>query len=319
MLLFSYIQIPRSYTRWTLLILGITTHVLCAVAQSSLGPQTATSKQDDTLKASGTEEICQICDAAQKGDIEKVKELLKGNPDLANAKSGLGWTPLHAAADAGNRNIVELLVSSNASVDAKDHNGDTPLFRAAVRGHKEVAELLVVHGANVNAKQNDYLTFASSTPDRIMSGYIAAGYTALHATVSFQHADIAELLLAHGANANARTTNGDVPLGIAIWKHDMGMAELLLAHGADVNAATFLAEVVKEGNDSMAELLLAHGADVNAATPLAEAVMRGDKKMVELLLARGANVNARKNGKTPLGLAGDKEIAKLLRSHGGKK
>lgn len=57
-------------------------------------------------------------------------------------------------------------------------------------------------------------------------------------------------------------------------------------------------------------------------TPLADAAVKGDKKEAELLIAKGADVNAKnKYGWTPLSLAeskGHREIAELLRSHGGK-
>ena len=73
---------------------------------------------------------------------------------------------------------------------------------------------------------------------------------------------------------------------------------------------------------------LAAGTDVNAKgkngwTSLHRAAIYGRKEIVELLIAKGADVNAKDNRlrKTPLDLAdneGQKEIADLLRKHGGK-
>ena len=40
----------------------------------------------------------EIHDAAEDGDLEKVKALLKANPDLVNSKDTNGMTPLHFAA-----------------------------------------------------------------------------------------------------------------------------------------------------------------------------------------------------------------------------
>jgi hypothetical protein len=82
-----------------------------------------------------------IFDAAKSGDLEKVKALLKDNPDLVFRKDILGQTPLHLAAWNGHKDAVELLLVSKADVNAKDKGGATPLFMAAWKGQKDVVEL----------------------------------------------------------------------------------------------------------------------------------------------------------------------------------
>ena len=91
------------------------------------------------------------------------------------------------------------------------------------------------------------------------------------------------------------------------------------------------------GYTEIAELLIDNGANVNTKkedgqTPLHEAALNGNKKIIELLIARAADVNAKNvNGDTPLNYsegkwetdssefeAVRKEIADLLRKHGGK-
>ena len=143
----------------------------------------------------------------------------------------------------------------------------------------------------------------------------------------------AELLLAHGADVNARDKDGETYLHHAAKAGTGKEAELLLAHGADVNAKdssgrTPLHYAARYGNKQFAELLLAHGADVNAkdmsgSTPLhwaAGAAGEGNRDRAELLLAHGADVNARDNlGETPLHWAaysGNRDRAELLLAHG---
>ena len=92
------------------------------------------------------------------------------------------------------------------------------------------------------------------------------------------------------------------------------LTELLLANGADVNAkdrgqGTPLHAAASEGHKEVAKLLLASNAQVNAkddyngATPLHYAAARGHTEVAELLVASGADVKAKdKNGSVPLQL-----------------
>jgi len=108
-------------------------------------------------------------------------------------------------------------------------------------------------------------------------------------------------------------------------------AMLLVGCGGSIHEAAW------DGNIESVKQHLDAGTDVNAkdtilgTTPLHEAANNGQKEVAELLIAKGADVNARdKDGTTPLDLAeqvrrdrsktkaAKKEIADLLRKHGGK-
>ena len=97
----------------------------------------------------------EIHDAAKGGDVEKIKALLKANPELVSMKDRSGKTPLHSAAAKGHKNVADLLLAKGADVNAKDNAGLTPLHCAAANEHKNVAELLLAKGADVNAKSKN--------------------------------------------------------------------------------------------------------------------------------------------------------------------
>ena len=104
-------------------------------------------------------------------------------------------------------------------------------------------------------------------------------------------------LLAAGADANARDPLGATPLHDAAWNGNREIAALLIAHGAEVNArhleagSTPLHYAVIKDNLGVAEVLLEHGADVRAtsrsgATALHMAAVRGYREMAALQVRR---------------------------------
>jgi hypothetical protein len=83
-------------------------------------------------------------EAVVHGCLEDVRTVLKDNPDLVFSKDAYGWTPLHWAAEGGQKEVVELLLASRpAAVNHRDEDyGATPLHYAVGKGHRDVAELL---------------------------------------------------------------------------------------------------------------------------------------------------------------------------------
>ena len=120
------------------------------------------------------------------------------------------------------------------------------------------------------------------------------------------------------------------PLDYAVLNNYMELAEWLLEHGANVNARNRREETAlhwavisdRSPDQKMIRFLLKKGADINATreyqeTPLHSAAYLGLGSVAKTLIERGANVNARSGrGETPLHLAscptGYPEIVELL-------
>jgi ankyrin repeat protein len=158
--------------------------------------------------------------------------------------------------------------------------------------------------------------------------------TPLNCAVVQEREEIADFLLAHGADPNIPNRNGLTPLAQASSRGKaagLGLAKLLLAHGAQTNPTNQtefkippLEWAISSDNLEVVNLLLAHGASVKSAnpngyTPLHTAANRGDLEIAEALIQHGADVNvANKNGETPLMVTKSPKIAAFLRQHGAR-
>jgi ankyrin repeat protein len=192
-------------------------------------------------------------EAAQNGNLEKIKALLNNNSDLVFSKDKDGRTALHWTAFKGYKGIVELLLANKAEVNAKGNNGMTPLHTAATGGHKDIVELLLANKAEINGKDNK-------------------GYTPLHHAASFGQKNVVVVLLASRAEVNAKGNDGMTPLHwAAALKGDKEVVTLLLANGADVNAKgnnelTPLRMAEANGHEGVAELLRHHSSQQPTGT-----------------------------------------------------
>ena len=135
--------------------------------------------------------------------------------------------------------------------------------------------------------------------------------TALHWAAIRGRKEIADLLLARGAQVDPKDQDERTPLSFAAVDNRLEVARVLLAKGADANGAdyrgwTHLHLAVYYGHLDMVRLLLDKGARVNAQTkdletPIQSAFHEKPPELAKLLISRGASVTmADKYGGTPL-------------------
>ena len=133
--------------------------------------------------------------AAERGDVDRVKEIVVSG-DLNINSGGLdSWTALHFAVSEGQEEVVEYLVE-RAELEAKTLMGRTPLHIASVRGNHLISQLLLQHGASVNALDND-----NSCP--------------LHLTAEYGNLNTLNLLLNNHPDITIRNNNGQVALDLS--------------------------------------------------------------------------------------------------------
>jgi hypothetical protein len=85
-----------------------------------------------------------LAKVVELGDMPTLRARLAAgaNPNETDDAVVKGWTPLMAAADAGNVDAARLLLDSGAALDAKTQQGSTALDIAMRSGKAQVAEFL---------------------------------------------------------------------------------------------------------------------------------------------------------------------------------
>lgn len=221
----------------------------------------------------------------------------------------------------GCNNLVKFLIDKGADLNGKEIGSTdelTPLFFAYKYDRPETADILLKYGAN-----------PLLVSDWIQSAFIRAA----------SNGDIPKMQKAmqHGATIDGINHNGETALITSI---DFGLhhetIEWLLKNGANpnfnANKSFFKQSPLSvavcpnlRGRDRIIKTLLQYGARVSAPdsdssfqrTPLHWAVWCHNDVAVKTLIDAGAKVMPRdKDGNTPLDLAEDGEIVKLLKQAG---
>ncbi len=94
----------------------------------------------DAVAANPTQ-VVPLHSAASSRNLEAARLLLeRGAP--VNARQQAGWVPIHAAAQNGDRPMVELLLKHHADPKLANDEGKTSAMVARDKGHAEIATLL---------------------------------------------------------------------------------------------------------------------------------------------------------------------------------
>jgi len=161
---------------------------------------------------------------ACSSDCVSIAQLLikKDGGRSIDAKNNVGQTAVHIAVLRENEELLCLLLGHDADPGITDSDGDTPLLLVVKQTENDVAleKTLLEYTAKPDAQDGE-------------------GYSALHCAIRDRIGQLAKLLISKKADVNIKSASGqDTPLHVATKAELPGAVDLLLAAGAQRNART---------------------------------------------------------------------------------
>jgi ankyrin repeat protein len=242
-----------------------------------------------------------------------------------------GWTPLMYGARDGAIDAVRALADAKADLDLADPDGTTALMLAIINAHFDTAAVLIEKGADPNVTDSTGTGALYAAVDMHTLGPMLSRPSP-KLLDKLDAADVVKLLLARGANPNARlkrpiigrhhTPTGDAslgegatPLARAAKSNDLVLMRMLFDAGADPR-------LTLKDRTTVAMIAAAGGAVVGAyaaAIPVTEA---SSLEAIKLCVEHGVDLNAfNTNGQTALHGAtarGANSIVQYLADNGAK-
>ncbi|MEQ9404637.1 MAG: ankyrin repeat domain-containing protein [Cyclobacteriaceae bacterium] len=214
----------------------------------------------------------ELTELIQTGNSQALIKKLDKNPSLADGSSSHGVSLLQFAAYCRNEEAVNAI---------RKHKQELDIFEAASLGEDTTVYQLL------------------ETDKNLLNSFSTDGFTILGLATFFGHLSLVEILIQKGADPNISANNQFrvTPLHSACAISNYEIADILLKHGADVNArqmsgVTPLHSAAHNGQFEISDLLIKHGADVNAKmedgrTPLSMAEEEGSEKVISLIRESG--------------------------------
>lgn len=167
---------------------------------------------------------------AAEGRARDVEAILQRGADINYVSPSISGyvilapndTSLHAAAENGQKAVVDILIAAGADLDRRtvlEHSGrntedSAPIHVASKNGHEDILEALLRAGANVDLENG-------------------IGNTALHMAAAKGRQAALDILLHADAQVNLQSLSGQTPLHEAAFSGHENIVKTLLAAGGD--------------------------------------------------------------------------------------
>jgi ankyrin repeat protein len=241
--------------------------------------------------------------AARSDNSAAIVRLLLAAGADAKAVDGAKANTLHAATLGNDIDTIRLILDAGADVNAADFAGFTPLLNAAANRNLDAIRLLLAKGADAKVRSGD------GAFQKVKAGTIALGlWTPLTAAVSLASPELVKTLLDAGVGINVADVRGMTPLMLAVAtdRQNIDVIRLLIARGADVNAKSLAGETALDwalktgGKPAIAAIKAAGGVEtarVDVAVPAAaHADVRTAVERGRALLGKASVVGAANGG-----------------------
>ena len=151
-----------------------------------------------------------IFEAAAIGKFDSIANIIYTHPELLNAFSDDGFTPLGLACYFGHEEIARYLLLKGADVNLPSQNNFKvyPLHSAAAANNLDITKILLEAGAEVNISQQ-------------------SGFTPLHAAAQHGNVEMLILFLEAGAHVSTETNEGKIPSTLAAERGFHDIARIL--------------------------------------------------------------------------------------------
>ncbi|XP_066951014.1 transient receptor potential cation channel subfamily A member 1 homolog isoform X3 [Macrobrachium rosenbergii] len=288
--------------------------------------------------------------AAYVGNTVVLQELLNAKPRDINALDISTLSPLHLAAEKGNRDCCEILLASGANCSVRNKHKETPLMLAVKNCFTKTCEILLQSNrGSVNDVNNSHQTpvIIAARSNKAASVFVLQallkcepdlkattldGDTALHYAAKNGSAQKCRDLMEAGADCNITNKHKTTPIHCAAKKNAISCVATLLGFSEEEICDLLFSDSGSEDArlrfcpsncssqgvvDSCPGDYDTHDSqDVNVKdnqgmTPLHYALMKSSEECCKLLLKKRANVHLKNNkSNTPLHLAAERGLAK---------
>lgn len=172
-----------------------------------------------------------ICNAAQSGDLNHVKEILASKPELAHRDGDQGYQAIHYAAREGQLAVIKCLLEAGASPGRITYRERvSPIDMARGKGHADVADYMEAWRAGQTGESDAGITLCEAAANGDLDGIKKqleiepsavhaldkSGNTALHVAVERHHVSVVSELLDRGADPNQTNLEGKRPIHLAL-------------------------------------------------------------------------------------------------------